>query len=352
MKNIIYILFITSFLLPEKNYLQSNSILFVKQSNLVNEEIKIKDKTKKNQFLAMGLSAFIPGAGQIYNGDWKRGVGYLGLELLLWNYRAQYNDEGDKYVRSYKNYADEHWSFSKWIQDFYSYISVNNQDDVVTSAFTNNDMCDDFPTQQSIYENSSGYNGYCTPWHQAHSIQWIEDSNNDSVYDETPYSTKNGSQAGTLFANECGTSYWTNPNCTVDQNNFSNIQVIKDHHFYEGIGKYNLFFAGWDDTETCLNLSNGNIINSDVCRWIDSSGNALSQHKAYYQDVLRDKANESYDKAENALTIIFVNHAVSMFDAFISHIIKKSNDKMGFESEAIYDKKNLSLNGMKFNLKW
>ena len=39
----------------------------------------------------------------------------------------------------------------------------------------------------------------------------------------------------------------------------------------------------------------------------DGNGNALSKHKEYYQDVLRERANENYDKAENALTIIFVN---------------------------------------------
>ena len=53
------------------------------------------DENGKNQFLAMGLSAIIPGAGQIYNGDWKRGVAYLGIELILWSYRENYNDKGD-----------------------------------------------------------------------------------------------------------------------------------------------------------------------------------------------------------------------------------------------------------------
>jgi len=32
--------------------------------------------------------------------------------------------------------------------------------------------------------------------------------------------------------------------------NSSKIYVIKDHHFFEGIQKYDMFFAGWDDNDS------------------------------------------------------------------------------------------------------
>ena len=54
------------------------------------DENEINVNNNKNQFIAMGLSAILPGTGQIYNGDWKRGVGYLGIEILLWSFRKNY----------------------------------------------------------------------------------------------------------------------------------------------------------------------------------------------------------------------------------------------------------------------
>jgi len=347
MKNIFYILFVVTFILSNDLDLSLNSIRFVKDSNSVINENQIEDKKEKNQIVAMILSTFIPGSGQIYNGNWKRGVGYLGIELLAWNYRLKYNDKGDDYVLIYKDFANQHWSFDKWIKNYYSYINSN---DPAYTGFINTNLCSDAPLNsgQSQYESSYGLNGYCAPWQQAHMIEWVEIDNNQL------YNTRNSGRTGEIFDNQCGsnTDYWLESGCILaDVSAFDNYQVVKDHHFYEGIGKYNLFFAGWDDTQetTCLN-SNGNLIQ---CRWVDSSGNALSPNKIYYQDVLRTKANENFDKAENALTLIFVNHVVSVFDIFISNMIKRANNNLDFESNTIYDLNNKSgIGGINFNLKW
>ena len=335
MKNIIYILFTLTFLLSNGLSHSSNSIRFIKDSNSVVNDKKVENKTEKNQIVAMLLSTFIPGSGQIYNGNWKRGVGYLGIELLAWNYRSKYNDKGDDYVSLYKNYANQHWSFETWVENFYSYT---NQNDPVYSAFINT---------QGDCDGSNGDDGYCHPWHGAHSIQWIDGSDLKQ--------TNNRSHIEPIFLAECGgNTYSDNLNCDVNESNFENFLVIKDHNFYEGIGKYNLFFAGWDDTKegTCLSSnSNGNI--TPCSRWVDSSGNALSPNKVYYQDVLRTKANKNFDKAENALTVIFVNHVVSVFDIFISNIVKRANNNLDFESNTIYDLNNKSgIGGINFNLKW
>ena len=350
MKNIIYILFTITFLLSNDLNHSSNSIRFIKDSNSIVNDKKVENKKKKNQIVAMLLSTFIPGSGQIYNGNWKRGVGYLSIELLAWNYRSKYNDKGDDYVSLYKNYANQHWSFERWVENFYAYTNLN---DPVYTGFINVDACDNYNGSNYTSNNNSGANGYCTPWHQAHSIQWIEDTNNNGIFDDALLNTGNAIHIGPIFQQECGANYWNNPNCDVNESNFDNYQVVKDHHFYEGIGKYNLFFAGWDDTQetTCLNSNpNGNL---NECRWVDSSGNALSPNKVYYQDVLRTKANKNFDKAENALTVIFVNHVVSVFDIFISNIIKRANNNLDFESNTIYDLNNKSgIGGINFNLKW
>ena len=40
----------------------------------------VKEQRITNPIIAMGLSAIIPGSGQIYNGNWKKGLAFLGLE--------------------------------------------------------------------------------------------------------------------------------------------------------------------------------------------------------------------------------------------------------------------------------
>jgi len=317
-------------------------------------------KREKNQFLAMGLSAIIPGSGQIYNGDWKRGVGYLSLEIFLWMYRENYNNKAKKYENLYKQFADQHWSFENWVKNYYSFNVDDDpgpEDPVYDTMinFGNNEEdngCDD--------GGNNGWNGYCNPWGQAHSIAW---------YDNSGYhNTTQQLYTENLFKNQCGKidngypnptliDYYTNLDCLLfDPNYFDNVSLVRDHHFYEGIGKYNLFFAGWDDVHECINLETGILEISDDCRWSVDKNNydvALSKNKQYYQDYLRAKTNDKYDYAENALTVIFVNHAISMLDALISNVLNKNKEGLKFHSEPIF---NLNykggLEGIKFNLEW
>ena len=67
---------------------------------------------------------------------------------------------------------------------------------------------------------------------------------------------------------------------------------------------------------------------------------ALSAYKNYYQENLRAKSNEKYDYAENALTLIFINHLVSMVDVFF------------FDVLPLYNVNNKKVEGLQFSLKW
>ena len=48
-------------------------------------------KFNNNPVLSMGLSAIIPGAGQLLNGDYKKGMFFFGIELLALNQKSNYN---------------------------------------------------------------------------------------------------------------------------------------------------------------------------------------------------------------------------------------------------------------------
>ena len=62
---------------------------------------------------------------------------------------------------------------------------------------------------------------------------------------------------------------------------------------------------------------------------------------------LRNKSNREFDKEELFLSLIFINHAASMFDAFLTSINRtkkvniESNMKFGYDN-----------NGVEINLKW
>jgi len=82
----------------------------------------------------------------------------------------------------------------------------------------------------------------------------------------------------------------------------------------------------------------------------NNTENALTNNKGYYQFELRNKANKNYDIAENALSFIFINHAVSMLDAFIVNL---SNNKSSFNyiTQPLYDN-NIKFKGLEISILW
>ncbi len=75
---------------------------------------------------------------------------------------------------------------------------------------------------------------------------------------------------------------------------------LKDHHFYENLGKYPEFSCGWDDY-----IDGG--INYDY-------DEDETKHKAEYI-VMRTRSNELYRHAQVAGTLMMINHLISAFDA-------------------------------------
>ncbi len=60
-------------------------------------------------------SAVIPGAGQYYNGSVKKAVGFLVAEIGLWSGYSTLKGKGDDKEDEYKAFADEFWSYNRWI---------------------------------------------------------------------------------------------------------------------------------------------------------------------------------------------------------------------------------------------
>jgi len=319
-----FIIIIIIFLFNSFAQSQSSNYFYNAENISASDEFSINN----DAFKAFVLSAIIPGAGQIYNKNYKRGITYLAFEIINWSKRSKYLNKGDEFVTQYKDFANNHWSFDRWIRDI-------------------NLIADPNHPVNSVMLGPDG--NFFYPWNDSHHIEFYLDgylrrtnnSNGDNWFENTYKTVCN--EAINNFQ-ECITSEFVN----IDG---SSAVVTKDHHFYEGIGKYDLFFAGWDDQDGECSESTINQYGS--CSYIlltNNTENAYTDNKRYYQYELRDKANKNYDVAENALTFIFINHAISMLDAFIVNLVSNKSS-INYMTQPLYDN-NIKLNGLEISILW
>ena len=271
---------------------------------------------KDNIIKPMGMSLLVPGLGQYQKGDKIRGAFFFGIELISLYLENHYNDKADIEVRAYKNYSDEHWDFEDWITDYHcwnpAYQGINSDCNYDFSHLFSNIVED---------ENGNEFQDYRHIWDNSHHIKFYWD--NDGV--NTLTSTNDAYFESTLF----NILFNWNANENEGQSfvDFYNIEVVKDHHFYEGIRKYNMFFAGWDDST------------EDIEEVIQASGYAVatSPNKRFYNSTW-NKSIELYDYAQYALTAIYLNHVISMFDIYFK---SKFDNRFSIEADS----------GYQFNLK-
>lgn len=323
--------------MSEEAILSYNQLLYQYNDRFENEI----STTNKNKLIAFGLSGLFSGAGQFYLGDWKKGLIYSSIEVLEWAYRDNYLDKNNYYVNQYKIYGQEHWSMAKWVNDYFLF---NDSNSAVYEAFLNSD---------GLYAN---------PWEDSHKI-WFE-------YCETPNpqgcNSDNFINSIDQFSNRyqyiCNDSELNGCDVSLpdsilinleDINNDGTIDeidqihayigdVLLDHHFYEGIGKYDLYFSGWADA-TFSDVSDSTDNSSFIVIQQNSSKLASTAKKEYYEYTLRKKAKQKSDIAENALSAIFINHAISMLDVLLD---KRKND-YNIDFSAYYNPNdNYKINGI------
>ena len=168
-----------------------------------------------------------------------------------------------------KRFANEHWDFGRWVHDYYKWYEYKDGDDdwnAIRDVFINySDSitgCAQNPTMGQCYVDI---------WDHSHKVEF--------TYDRSIMSS-NSEEFKQVFKDLCGNSYIFDKDCSNEvlslfDNNGDPINVIKDYHFYdfyEGIQKYNMFTAGWDDNDSLYVIIRG-------------SGNkeAMTPHKLFYQ---------------------------------------------------------------------
>jgi len=197
-------------------------------------------------------SLAIPGFGQYLNKSpwWKTAI-FAGVEIAGIAGYISWNNKGDDITKEYENWADEHWDMNTWVNG---------------SAVLLSDI------------NSNGY----------------PDVNDVRI---------DGSHHITIIIN----GKYESSDILLDNPNAEYVE-LRDWDFYEGIGKYDQFVAGWDDAVT-----NWEIVNKKI-----TDGNdeliVMTPHKRHYLD-LRNDSNVLYKNAKFVASALLFNHILSALDA-------------------------------------
>jgi hypothetical protein len=205
-----------------------------------------------NPLKPMIASLAIPGLGQYLNkSPWWKTALFAGIEIAGIAGYISWNNKGDDITREYENWADEHWDMNNWVSGSTDLLSVINT------------------------------NGY-------------PDVNDVRI---------DGSHHITIIINgryESSEILLENPNIDYVE--------LRDWDFYEGIGKYDQFVAGWDDAK-----SDWEIVNKKI-----TDGNdeliVMTPNKQHYID-LRNDSNVLYKNAKFAASALLFNHILSALDA-------------------------------------
>ena len=297
---IIYIILLSSFIFSMNKHLNSNLYSMVDTSLISDDAISLKYPL---------YSAIIPGSGQykLYNetgipNQKTRALCFFGLELLSWStnliYRKQHNNQKD----IYKKFANNNWDFANWISGYDDFDGTEYED---------------------VWMDSN--DSYTQIGESSHFVQfWYDGEIRRTTDDDFSY-------LSSLLLEEIEND--------LDIYEQHSINIIKDQHFYENIGKYNEFFSGWMDADT----------NNIIIEITDQNYTiALSPQKNNYIDSYK-KAEYLSDISEYALSCIYFNHFISMLDAFI--LARKFAGKVMLNSSTVYDVKYpLNPIGVRINL--
>ncbi len=265
----------------------------------------------------MLMSLLLPGLGQYVRGDKKKAALFFSIELLAIYLQGHYNSEADNYVKEYKNYSEDHWDFENWIINYENWNDEENE----------------------FYNLFADENEYVMIWQHSHHIDFYINNHPDF---SGLYSTNDESVFG-YSSSQYNGLYYDFINYNPEDHNgmsfvdFYGVQIVRDHHFYEGIRKYNMFFAGWDDSNQIELETQASGYNT-----------ATSPNKQSYNKIW-NKSIEFYDFAEYAVTTLYFNHIISMFDIYFKNkfdnrVNMKLNNKYNINSQSVDSQLSITIN--------
>jgi len=272
----------------------------------VNNETKVDSLSI--DLKAMLYSAILPGSGEYSMGYTNRAYLFLGIEALVVGTWYIFNQKGLDTQSEYRAYADEHWSLDRWFYDYYKWSDSGNN------------------FHYNFINEDSGH--YPEIWEDSHHLTVRVDGN---------YISTNSDEFRAFYdINQLGDEVMAE---IFFEDNV--ISVKKNHHYYENIGKYDHFYAGWEDNDALY-----------VDPQYDGRGNiAWSPYKKQYRNTW-EQSTVFHDVASYALSSILANHFASMMDVLI--LSRLSNNKItNLSAKTYFSPLNpYGIGGIKLSFNW
>jgi hypothetical protein len=221
------------------NQLTFNEVPNEISSRKLNKEID----SKKSPWLGALFSVIIPGAGEVYAGSyWKAGI-FVAIEAAVITTAVIYNKKGNDQTDTFEKFADNVTDNTGWSAVRYAEWLNQYYDGNITIDYVNTSK---------------------PPWERVNfaEIHAVEEKNSVLSHQLAPYG---------------------------------------EQQYYEMIGKYHQFRAGWADY---------------------TGGIAFDVSPMFHQYTgMRAKANNYYSVASTAVIGIYLNHFLSAIDAYWSTTI-------------------------------
>ncbi len=264
------------------------------------DEDSTDQKEKSYPAQAMVRSLVIPGWGQVYNNDsWWKPTLFAGIEIAGIVGWWQWNLKAEDLRLNYEAFADDYWDLENWVTG--------------TVLFEAEALLDTTLRDISIGGGS-------------HDLTIIY----DGIY--FPSDT---------LATPDGLTF------------LENATVLRNRDFYENIGKYDKFVAGWDDTwET--------IEDSTYALWWKENKEiedgqkivVMTKHKEDYLNQ-RYEANTYLNMATYAVSAIMFNHVISGLEAVWTAGKNKKEKEYDTSVGLMYNKSApYGIGGISFSMIW
>ena len=295
------------------------------------ESLKIEQDTLTNKSYparALLRSLVVPGWGQLYNKSrwWKTAL-FVGIEVAGIAGIVQLNKKAENLRKEFEIFANEHWDFNRWIKN-----TPLKSSDWKPAGLSIPDMWNYIASDTTTHLYDVIIDG-------THQLDILHN--------------------GQIKSSDCFNDNDTDNNCTdfvdYENNNYlllDQMQVIKDLHFYENIGKYDQFVGGWDDL---VDSSDGSSI-----WWIKEKTTEdgyeiliMTRNKEKYLDMRYD-SNTYLKMATYAVSALMFNHVISGLEAVWASQSKARKQKSVDTSMGLYYNKNskYGIGGLTVAINW
>lgn len=216
--------------------------------------IFLEQGAKKKPALAGLFSLFLPGAGQYYNDNYLATGIFVAIEAGLITTAAIYNNKGNKKTDEFQDVANAHWNVVRYAE----WINLHKNKNISINPNTQ------LPAQMRVN------------WDELNAVEEKIDG----------------------FSHK--------------------LARYGEQQYYEMIGKYNQFAAGWDQFDPAV------------------SDNSIRTKQFLDYAAMRGKANDYYNYASKAAIGIYLNHVASVVQAVWEAVSHNNNLQVSSNVKTIY----------------